>query len=304
MKVLKIELDPVRRVRLYAYLNKWTTATFGDYPKRGAVIVCPGGAFMVHAPSEGEPVAMAFAAAGYQAFVLGYGLGSNAIIPDPICDAAASVAYIRGHAEELDVDPDKIALCGFSAGGYVAAALGTMWNREDIAAPTGEKGEAIRPDALILSYPLTLVEPIPNMVTRLLSGNNITPERFARYSPVNYVGPHMPPVFLWNIFADAMIPVETGLDFCRRLADHEVPFELHTFQHGAHGMSLASPASSLGNASLEDEQVAQWFSLACGWLKRLFGAPKLPPEAIGAGFLMPEGKRAHLGQSNLPDSLL
>ena len=302
MRTERIVLDQTRGVVLYAYLNHWTSATFGGYPRRGAVIVCPGGAFMVHAGSEGEPVAMAFAGSGYQTFLLRYSLGRHAAIPAPIVDAALAVACVRDHAEEWNIDPDKIALCGFSAGGYVASALGTMYNQPEIQELAGRNEEDIRPNALILGYPLTLVEPLDNKLTRLLSGNRVEAERFARYSPVNNVGPHTPPTFLWNIFADTMIPVETGLAFCAALAANDVPFELHTFQSGSHGCGLGTPVTSLGSARLEDDQVAHWFELCCQWLSNLFGPPQLPPDAV-IGFEMPTGQRAHLGENNLPDSL-
>ena len=303
MKIEKVVLDQKRGVVLYAYLNHWTSATFGGYPRRGAVVVCPGGAFMVHAGSEGEPIAMAFAGAGYQTFLLRYGIGRHAQFPGPICDAALAVACIRQHAEEWEIDPDKIALCGFSAGGYVASALGALWNREDIQQYSGHTGDEIRPNALILGYPLTAVEALRNQVTELLSGGNITPERFERFSPQKWVGAHTPPTFLWNIYADTLIPVEDGLEFCLALARHDVPFELHTFQEGGHGCGLATPVTSLGDEGLENAQVSKWFGLCCGWLARRFGPPQLPEDAI-IGFDMPKGERAHQGQSNLPQSLL
>ncbi len=303
LKLETITLDEKRHVSLVAVLNSWSSATFGVYPKRGAVIVCPGGAFMTRAAGEGEPIALAFAGSGYQAFVLRYGIGKNAVMPNPIRDAALAVACVRDHSEEWNIDPDKIAICGFSAGGYVASALGTMYVQPEIQALVGRTAEEIRPNALILGYPLTTVEALDNVVTRLLSDNHIEEELFRRYSPVEFVGPHTPPTFLWNIFSDTMIPVEMGLRFCQALAAADVPFELHTFQQGSHGSCLGNEITSLGDASLENEQIAQWFALCQQWLLQLFGPPRLP-QGTKVGFVMPTGERAHPGQNNLPASLL
>ena len=110
----KIDLYGDHRVMLYTYIQHWTTVA-GHYPKRGGVVVLPGGAYLYHGTSEGEPVAAAFAAAGFNAYVLRYSIGKHATFPNSAADVCRALKLIRQKAEEWGQDPDKLALCGFSA---------------------------------------------------------------------------------------------------------------------------------------------------------------------------------------------
>src|SRR3989304_3816830 len=109
---------------------------------RPVVLVFPGGGYYACSDREAEPIALAFLAEGYQAFVLRYSIGENASFPRPLNDAEEALELIRVNADEWSVDPARIAVCGFSAGGHLAAALGTMGR--------------VRPNALILAYPCIL----------------------------------------------------------------------------------------------------------------------------------------------------
>lgn len=277
--------------RLYACVQDWAPFP-GTGVRRGAVISCPGGGYAMLSRTEGEAVALAFAAQGYQAFALHYHTGAAARWPQPLLDAAEAVAYVRAHAHEWHIDPDRIAVAGFSAGGHVAAALGTMWNQPAVQDAFGAPGEAVRPNALILGYPALsmAIDRGSSEILDLLAGDRDHAAVLAETNTPDFVGAHTPPTFLWSIFDDGAIPVEQGLAFCARLAGAEVPFELHTFAHGEHACSLATGATAFGGE--EDETVAQWFPLCCRWLKNLFGAPRLTgtvPEIPKMG----DGTRAH-----------
>lgn len=277
--------------RLSVCVQDWAPYP-GTKVLRGAVISCPGGGYAVRSRTEGEAVALAFAGQGYQAFTLHYGVGARAAWPGPLIDAAEAVACVRARADEWHIDPAKIALAGFSAGGHVAASLGTMWHLPLVQDALGAPGAAIRPDALILGYPALsmAIDRGSGDILDLLGPGQPHGQTLDATDTTRFVGPHTPPTFLWSIFDDGAIPVEQGLSFCARLAAHEVPFELHTFAHGEHACSLATGATAFGGA--EDETVAQWFPLCCRWLKNQFGAPRLTGQTPDIP-KMGDGTRAH-----------
>ncbi len=289
----KLDLYGDHRVMLYTYVQKWTTVP-GHYPRRGGVLVLPGGAYMFHGVSEGEPVAAAFAAAGYNAYLLRYSIGEHAVFPSSAADVCRALALIRQRAEEWNQAPDKLALCGFSAGGHVAACAGTMWNRQDLLEASGCRGEEGKPNALILGYPCITVDiEGQGAMYSLLAGERSLEELKAIASAEDWVGSHTPPVFLWNIYRDKMVPVEHGLRFLSALAEKNIPFESHTYMKGVHASALNTPASSLGDPVREDPHVARWMGDCLEWLAQVFGTPALdvPQENMRSTAT----DRAHMG---------
>ncbi len=277
--------------RLYPCVQTW-----GPFPgtkvRRGAVILCPGGGYMMLSRTEGEAMAPAFASLGYDAFVLHYRTGERAVWPNPLIDLAQAVAYVRAHAGDWNIDPDKIAVCGFSAGGHLCAMLGTRWHEAEIQALVGLTAEEIRPNALILGYPaLNLRIAGSTRISELLAGENDVAATLDETDSLAFVTENTPPTFLWSIFDDGAVPVELGLRFCDRLAACEVPFELHTFFSGEHACSLGTAATAFGGT--EYPHLAHWFTLCGEWLKAQFGAPVI----VGDQPAMPpmgENGRAHL----------
>ena len=289
----KIDLYGDHRVMLYTYIQKWTTVP-GHYPRRGGVMVLPGGAYMMHSPSEGEPVAAAFAAAGYNAYLLKYSIGEHAVFPNSVADVCRTLKYIRQRAGEWGQDENKLALCGFSAGGHVAACAGTMWSRADVLEASGCTGEEGKPNGLILCYPgITVDIEGQGEMFQLLAGDRTLPELRDIASAEKWVGKHTPPVFLWNGYHDKIVPVEHGLKFMTALAEQDVPFECHTYMNGEHAGALNTPASSLGAAEREDPHTARWMGDCLGFLRELFGTPELD---VPQGSIKPLSEdRAHMG---------
>ena len=239
-----ITLDSNPHVTITTYLHDPSVA-MPNVTIRPAVMIFPGGAYRYCSDREGEPVALAFLAAGYQAFVLRYSVAENAAFPKPLNDAETALDLIRNRAGEWGVDPDKIAVCGFSAGGHLAAAIGTMGR--------------VRPNALILAYPCILESmssimpaPIPSL-ERQVTGQT-------------------PPTFIFATSADKRVPVENSLQFAVALDRARVPFELHIFQNGGHGLALATPVTSAGLREHVDSDAAQWFDLCLNWLEHQFGS--------------------------------
>jgi acetyl esterase/lipase len=229
-------------VTLTAYLLEASTE-MPNAQVRPAVLICPGGGYFFCSAREAEPIAMAFLAEGYHAFILRYSLKENAAFPRPLNDAEEALELIRARAAEWQVDPGKIAACGFSAGGHLAAALGTLGRT--------------RPNALVLAYPCILDSMSAKLAVPVPSLEKAVDE-------------HTPPTFLFANFADTVVPVENSLQFALALEKARVPFELHVFQNGVHGLALATPLTSSGYTLMVDADVAQWFGLAMRWLAHQF----------------------------------
>lgn len=211
---------------------------------RPAILICPGGAYRVCSDREAEPIAMAFLAEGYHAFVLRYSLNENAAFPHPLNDAEEALERIRLNSVEWGVDPNRVAACGFSAGGHLAAALGAMGR--------------VRPNALILGYPCIL-EAMGGILPAPVPAVDVA------------VDASTPPTFLFHTFSDTLVPVGNSLAMASALERAKVPFEIHVFQNGAHGLSLAKPSTSGGLRTMKDGDAAQWFGLCVAWLKNVFG---------------------------------
>jgi len=226
-------------------------------PLRGAVLVCPGGGYARRAPHEGAPVAARLNGAGLHAFVLQYRVAPHRH-PAPLLDAARAVRLIREHASEWGVDPGRIAVCGFSAGGHVAASLGVHHGR----VPPYDDLDRVpcRPDALVLCYAVISSGRYGHQGSfDNLLGPGVPDALRAELSLERHVTVETPPTFLWHTAADAGVPVENSLLFAQALRQSGVPFELHVYPHGAHGLGLAPG----------DPHVATWIDLCCQWLQSM-----------------------------------
>ncbi|WP_419872386.1 alpha/beta hydrolase [Candidatus Pristimantibacillus sp. PTI5] len=211
---------------------------------RPAILILPGGGYRACSDREAEPVAMAFLAEGYHVFVLRYSLNQHAVFPKPLNDAEEALDLIRQHSGEWGIDPNKVAVCGFSAGGHLAAALGTMGR--------------VRPNAMILGYPCILAT-MEGILPAPIPGVDET------------VDAATPPAFIFHTFADTLVPVNNALALASAMDKAKVPFEMHIFQNGVHGLSLAKPVTSSGLRSMTDANAAEWFGLCTAWIRNVFG---------------------------------
>ncbi len=204
-----------------------------------AVIVCPGGGYEMHAAHEGGPVAEWLATLGIAAFVLVYRLRPHRL-PAALHDAQRAIRTVRHNAEAWNVDPDRVGILGFSAGGHLAATAGTKWNRGEpnTADPVDRQGS--RPDAMILCYPVISFVQTPHVgsVTNTLGPHSRLEDRRAWSAELN-VTSESPPAFLWSTADDAAVDIEHSLQMASALHRHGVPVSLHFFPHGEHGLGLA-----------------------------------------------------------------
>lgn len=263
--------------------------------KHPAMVVCGGGGFLKISDREREPVAMHFLNLGYQVFVLDYNTKSvgNGSYPKPVFDLAKMILTIRQNADQWNVDPNKIAIIGFSTGGHLCASLATQWQEDYIKEKLGVCSELIKPNAVILCYPLLdylyqlekadrdkqFNEFSPSIGMKKNDfmqvaieagvGVNATLEQYRKASPYYYITENTPPTFIWHTAKDELIYVGQSLRFAEKLGDNHVPYELHIFESGAHGLSLAN-SKSTGNPELINEDVAVWADLAVRFLNRHF----------------------------------
>ena len=191
-------------------------------------------------------MALAYLAAGYNAFVLRYTTGPDCPLDKALADAQAALAYLRAGAGELHIDPDKIAAVGFSAGGHLAAALGTR--------------SRLRPNALVLGYAVTLG------ATWAPFGRKDEPDLGG------LVDAETPPAYIFATQGDTLVPVANSLAFAQALAAQDIPFSLHIFPTGEHGLSLAQPTTCGGEAGRVNAEAAAWLPGSLQFLQKLWGA--------------------------------
>lgn len=230
---------------------------------RPAVIICPGGGYSVLSQREADLVAIRYHAFGMQAFVLEYSVGRQTF-PTALFELAETVSIIRNHSEEWDIDCRKIVICGFSAGGHLAASLGVYWNKMLFK---GEyESSQIKPDALILAYPVICSG---NKGHKESVDNLEIPDEFKEYPfGINeVVEESMPPVFLWHNADDGAVPVENSLCLIEALARRKVYSEAHIFPTGGHGLSLADECTASVEGQI-NETCAQWFPMSVEFIKR------------------------------------
>jgi acetyl esterase/lipase len=214
-----------------------------DKATGAAMVICPGGGYSGLASHEGEAYARWLNDQGIAGFVLKYRLGSGGYHhPRMLEDAARAVRIVRFRAVEWKIDPKRIGIIGSSAGGHLASTLLTHFDNGDANAPDPIDRASSRPDLGILCYPvITMMGEFAHRGSRdNLLGTNPPPQLLESLSNERQVTKETPPCFILHTFDDVTVPVENSLEFAAALRRAGVPFELHIYQHGAHGMGLGS----------------------------------------------------------------
>ncbi|MBQ8005332.1 MAG: alpha/beta hydrolase, partial [Clostridia bacterium] len=236
---------------------------------RKAVLVLPGGGYHMFCEGrEGDAVARAFLAAGFNAFILRYSVAPYASDFRPLRQVAYAIKYIRENAERFSIDPDKVFVIGFSAGGHLAASSGVLWNSDVLSDIVGDSpADIVRPNGMMLSYPVITSGEFAHRGSflNLCGKEDATEEEMAVYSLEKFVDASTPPTFIWHTFTDNCVPLENSLLFADALRKNSVPFELHVYPEGWHGMSLATPEVLGGEEGKYFEHLGTWFSLAVQW---------------------------------------
>ena len=233
--------------------------TLAAHKIRPALVICPGGAYRWRSPREKDAPAFEFLTMGYQVFILEYSCKECAKDHQPLKELAKTVELLREHHEEWHIDPQKIAVLGFSAGGHLTASLGAFWNDPKLDFPAD-----VRPDALVLCYPVISTREFAHEESaEWVSGGDEAMRD--RLNLQDRVTPDFPPTFLWHGGEDTSVPPENSLMLAMELKKNGVPFEFHLFGSGAHGISTCTQ-----EVETPDEVCRAWIPLCKTWLNRRF----------------------------------
>lgn len=224
--------------------------------KRAAIVVCPGGGYRNLAAHEGQPLAELFAAQGMVGAVLTYHISPEKHTL-PYADACRAIRLLRSQANELNIDAARVGIMGFSAGGHLAATVATQ--PELFQDPQDNLAGKIsaRPDRVILGYPVISFQEFAHKGSaEALLGKGADDKLLQQFSNDQQVTAQNPPAFLFHTADDAGVPVENSLRFAAACSKHKVPFALHVYPHGRHGVGMA----------LDNPALKSWTTLLVDWL--------------------------------------
>lgn len=253
------------------FIDAYVASPHGSFA-RGAMVICPGGAYKTLSLfREGEAIAQAFMPYGYNCFVLHYSLtDSGKTFPTQLIQAAKTVKYVREHAEEFCIDPEKVLICGFSAGGHLAASLAVLWDRPDVLA---EVGDGCRPNGAVLLYPvITASEELGAhraSLYNLLGTKTPTQAQLDEVSLEKHVKENAVPAFLMHTTDDNAVGVGNSLAMAAAYSKVGVPFELHVYTGAGHGVALANDITVGARQNDTNPNIARWVELVAQWAETL-----------------------------------
>lgn len=266
----KVEKPNGARANLKCYLPDNTVEINPDR-RHPAMLVIPGGGYGMVSDREAEPIALAFLNKGFSCFVLTYSVAPIRF-PYQIAEAVMAMNYIRKNADELEIAPEKIASVGFSAGGHLCAMLGSYYNAEEIK--TVFSGEvSARPNAVILSYPV-INYPTKGHIGSFDNLCGEDDELKYKLDISNLVDENSSPAFIWATYEDGVVPVSNALEVARAYDKVGVPFSVHIWGKGAHGLSVSNKTvyGKVGQDTMlaqATKSVNTWVDLATEWLEEM-----------------------------------
>ena len=261
--------------------------------KRPLALICPGGAYMRISERETEPVALSFVNNDFHAITLNYTVAScgDATYPNSLLDLANLLVLVHKKADDWLIDVNHITLVGFSAGAHLCASLATHWHEKWLSDKAEAEPGILKVESMVLGYPVVDYtyqgemlknDPTANIVPEgqrfskaqfmkmansVLAGNNVSEERFIEISPVYNVTNNTPPTFIWATSEDDLVYPGNSLRYALELEKEKVPFEIHIFQKGKHGLSLANRRTAKTSEDI-DPEVAEWFNMALNFIER------------------------------------
>lgn len=259
--------------------NATLTAYVRDNPQemsndpRRAILICPGGAYEYTSARESEPIALTFLARGYNAFVLDYSVKASASDLRPATEAVLSIKHIRENAEKYNIDPDKIFILGFSAGGHVALSCAALYDEPQILKYLSD-AEDMRigiPNGVILCYPVVTATCKTHMLSLYNFCGSTEPEKdkIDLFCLEKHISSSTPPMFIWHTTTDDSVPVRNSLLLYEALLENGVQCEMHIFSQGYHGLSLATHETCHDVPENAPLPASQWVDLADIWVKNL-----------------------------------
>ena len=239
---------------------------------RPMIVVCPGGGYRFLSGREASPIAEYYYNAGFNACVLRYSIGPNAVDYAPMIEVGLAIKYVREHASEHNTDPDKVVTCGFSAGGHLAASAGILWDVPEVLSNMGDAPLGIScPNGMILSYPVITSGPETHRgsIANLCGNTDYSVEEGERFSLDLHVKPTTPTMFIWHTCGDRGVHLHNATKLMEAYIQNGIAFEAHIYPVGPHGMSLANEITWEGNREMIDPHVATWAALSVDWVKNV-----------------------------------
>lgn len=272
MRVINVSLNEEYPFLQGGQLEGW----LGDYPwdgernpswKRPALIVVPGGGYGMVSKREGEPIASAFYAKGFQVFILTYLCAPQVRYPEQLLELASAVDYVKKNAEAFDVNADEVFAVGFSAGGHLTGNLAVEY--DEVAEKAGVKLDC-KPTAVGLSYPVissthghfgsyvNLLQGYPEEEQAVLKSKLNLDER---------VNEQTPPAFIWATATDNVVPADNALRYALAMARNDRPYEVHVYPEGVHGLSACN-MEICQDGDVNTKQMARWMDDCAAFFRR------------------------------------
>lgn len=266
------EKIPLSRESDEVYADAYIADKTGNF-KRGAIIVIPGGGYTeICSEREGEPIAMAFMSYGYNAFVLHYSVAPKKKFPAQLIEVSAAIKYIKDNAERFNIDTENIFVVGFSAGGHLAASLGTIWHKKEIYEALDMPFGYNKPKGIILGYPVITAfgsESPFSSFEALLCEKKTPVELLMQCSIEKNVDERSVPAFIMHTVNDELANVKNSLVLANAYTDNNIPYEMHIYPDAPHGIALGNKITECGNEKYNNAHIAEWIRLAAEWAEKI-----------------------------------
>lgn len=238
----------------------------GIYPngvlnKRPTVLILPGGAYSGLAEIEADPIAIGFMNEGFNCAVLRYSV-APAVFPMALCEVATAVMMLKNMSKEYGIDEDNIFVCGFSAGGHLCASYGVFWNSDFLSEALGTDSKQYKAKGMILGYPVLVSHGKYHKGTfdNILANKRDDAAARDFLSLEKHVTKDTLPAFIMHTYEDAAVDCSGSLLFASALKENDVPFDLHIYRYGKHGISTGGPVV------FKKSRVSNWIKMAAEWM--------------------------------------
>lgn len=266
--IIEQEKNGINEAYLQTYFWEESTELYPGQI-RPVILICPGGAYRMTSDREAEAIAVRFMSMGYHTAVLRYSV-TPAVYPVALCQLAKAVSLLRKKSGEWLIDPKKIIVMGFSAGGHLAASLGAFWDKEELLSKIVETKEEIQPNGMILCYPVITSGKYGHQE----SFQNLLADKYEeqkdKMSVEKQITETFPKTFIWHTFADSVVLLENSLLFVSAMREKGNPVEYHVFPDGDHGIGLGNELTANANGRGIVKGCEIWSELAQKWLEREF----------------------------------
>ena len=268
---MKIKRIPLDEQDTQVYLDAYIADETANYT-RSAILVIPGGGYrQVCSDREGEPIALAFIALGYNAFVLHYSVASTnkKVYPSQLIEASKAIKHIKDNSNEYGIDPERVFACGFSAGGHLTGSLGIMWHRKEIYDVIDMPYGYNKPAGVMLIYPVTTVASHPASFENLLGKAYLPSDEFDYCDLEKNVDKRSVPAYMLHTVNDPIVDVRGTLALAKAYTDNDIPFELHIYPDAPHGVALGNEITEGNCKKWNNPAIGKWIENAVYWAKNI-----------------------------------